>query len=153
MCHVTNPYVGIALLTVGVGTNGLIVSGWHLNHQDLSPRYASVIAGFTAVIGTSAGIISPIVAGLLTKQQDLIGWRHVFTIAAGVLYSASLFYMIFASGELQSWSTGTQRQQKIRITSEKLPPLLGSFEHNVQEGIHSRKQDKKIQQTVIHGDN
>jgi hypothetical protein len=69
MCHVTNPYVGIALLTVGVGSSGLMVSGWHLNHQDLSPRYASVIAGFTAVIGTSAGIISPIVAGLLTKEQ------------------------------------------------------------------------------------
>lgn len=69
MCYVTNPYIGITLLTIGVGSSGLMVSGWHLNHQDLSPRYASVIAGFTAVIGTSAGIVSPIVAGLLTKQQ------------------------------------------------------------------------------------
>jgi ACS family sodium-dependent inorganic phosphate cotransporter-like MFS transporter 6/7/8 len=153
MCHVTNPYVGIALLTVGVGSSGLMVSGWHLNHQDLSPRYASVLAGFTAVIGTTAGIISPIVAGLLTKDQDLIGWRHVFTIASGVLYFASLFYMIFASGELQSWSTGTQREQKIRLNSEKLPSLIGSFEHNVQEGVHPRKQDKKYQQSVVNGDN
>lgn len=72
MGYVANPYLGIALLTVGVGSSGLMVSGWHLNHQDLSPRYASVIAGFTAVIGTSAGIISPIVAGLLTKEQVCI---------------------------------------------------------------------------------
>lgn len=77
----------------------------------------------------------------------------MFTIAAVVLYCASVFYVIFASGELQSWSTGAKREQKIRLTSEKLPPLLGSFEHNVQEGIHPRKQDKKHQQSVVNGDN
>jgi hypothetical protein len=83
----------------------------------------------------------------------LIGWRRVFTIASGVLFSASLFYMIFASGELQSWSTGTQREQKIRLSSEKLPPLLGSFQHNLQDGNHSRNQDKKHQQSVVNGAN
>ena len=61
--------------------------------------------------------------------------------------------MIFASGELQSWSTGVQRQQKIRLSSEKLPPLLGSLEHSVQDGNHSKKQDKKYPQTVVNGDN
>ncbi len=80
------------------------------------------------------------------------GWRNVFTIVCGVLFSASLFYMIFASGELQYWSTGVQREQKLRLTSEKLPPLLDSFQHNVQESIYSRKQDKKYQQTVVNGD-
>ena len=69
MCYVRNGYLGLMFLTVGVGASGLMVSGWHLNHQDLSPRYASVLAGFTAVIGTTAGILSPIVAGLLTKEQ------------------------------------------------------------------------------------
>ena len=86
-------------------------------------------------------------------MKDLIGWRHVFTIVSIVLFIASLFYMIFASGELQSWSTGIQREQKIRLSSEKLPPLLGSFEHSVQEGIFSRKQEKKHQQSVVNGDN
>ncbi|UJR34335.1 hypothetical protein I4U23_021738 [Adineta vaga] len=152
MCHVTNPYLGIGLLTVGVGSSGLMVSGWHLNHQDLAPRYASVLAGFTAVIGTSAGILSPIVAGLLTKEQNLIGWRHVFTIASFVLFIASLFYMIFASGELQSWATGTPREQKLRLNSEKLPPLLGSLKHNIQDGIHSKQQEKVYQQSVVNGD-
>ncbi|CAF5040870.1 unnamed protein product, partial [Rotaria sp. Silwood1] len=153
MCHVKNPYVGIALLTFGVGSSGLMVSGWHLNHQDLAPRYASVLAGFTAVIGTSAGIISPIVAGLLTKQQDLIGWRHVFTIASLVLYIASLFYMIFASGELQSWAMKNPYEQKLRLTSENLPSLVSSFEHNLQEDIHSIKQDKYKQQSIINHNN
>ncbi len=83
----------------------------------------------------------------------MIGWRHVFTIASGVLFFASLFYMIFASGELQSWSTGIRREQKIRLSSEKLPPLLGSFQHNVQEEVHPRKQDKKYQQSMVNGDN
>ena len=83
----------------------------------------------------------------------MIGWRRVFTIASFVLYVASIFYMIFASGELQPWATRTQREQKIRLNSEKLPPLLSSFEHSVQEGIHSRKQDKKYEQSEVNGDN
>ncbi|CAF1592160.1 unnamed protein product, partial [Adineta steineri] len=45
--------------------------------------------------------------------------------------------------------TGTQREEKIRINSEKLPSLIDSFEHPVQEGIYSRKQDKKYQQQSI----
>jgi hypothetical protein len=88
MCYVTNPYIGIGLLSLGVGSSGLMVSGWHLNHQDLSPRYASVLAGFTAVIGTSAGIISPIVAGLLTKEQVEHFNGNVF----------SIFYFNFSLG-------------------------------------------------------
>jgi len=87
MCYITNPYVGITLLTVGVGSSGLMVSGWHLNHQDLSPRYASVLAGFTAVIGTSAGIISPIVAGLLTKDQVCI-----FNLNLDLVFKLSFFF-------------------------------------------------------------
>ncbi len=83
----------------------------------------------------------------------MIGWRHVFTIAALILYVASLFYMIFASGELQPWGTHTQHEQKIRLNSEKLPSLVDSFEHSVQEGIHSRKQDKKCEQSIVNGDN
>lgn len=77
----------------------------------------------------------------------------MFTIATFILYIASLFYMIFASGELQTWATKSQHEQKIRLTSEKLPPLLDSFQHNVQEGIHSRKKDTNNQQVVVNGDN
>ncbi|CAF1569431.1 unnamed protein product [Adineta ricciae] len=151
MCHVTNSYLGIALLTFGVGSSGLMVSGWHLNHQDLAPRYASVLAGFTAVIGTSAGILSPILAGLLTKQQDLIGWCRVFTIASLILYICAIFYMIFASGELQSWATRNQREQKLRLNSEKLPPLLSSLEQNIQDENQLKKQEKFFQQSIVNG--
>ena len=80
MSYVSNAYVGLFLLTIGVGTSGLMVSGWHLNHQDLSPRYASVLAGFTAVIGTTAGIVSPIVAGLLTKEQVCLLFSPLFVV-------------------------------------------------------------------------
>lgn len=107
MCFVRNPFVGILLLTIGVGTSGLIVSGWHLNHQDLSQRYASIIAGFTALIGTSAGIISPIVAGILTKDQvnvsshsisssfifDLISLKRISTDGNRFFSSLHLFFI------------------------------------------------------------
>jgi len=70
-----------------------MVSGWRLNHQDLAPSYASVLARFTAVIGTSARIISPIVSGLLTKKQFSIFHFLKFSLriwSDGVMYLRSL---------------------------------------------------------------
>lgn len=61
--------------------------------------------------------------------------------------------MIFASGELQSWATKSQTEQKIRLNSEKLPALLDSFEHNIQEESHSTNKEKNNQQSIINGDN
>lgn len=83
----------------------------------------------------------------------MIGWRHVFTIACAVLYACSIFYMIFASGELQSWSTGIPYTQKLRLTSEKLPPLLAAFQHNLQENIHLKKQENKSLQPIVNSNN
>ena len=48
--------------------------------------------------------------------------------------------MIFATGELQSWAMHNQSEQKVRLSSEKLPPLLSSFEHNIQESIYEISQ-------------
>jgi len=124
MCFVRNSFVGILLLTIGVGTSGLIVSGWHLNHQDLSQRFASIIAGFTALIGTSAGILSPIVAGILTENQDINGWRSVLFICSFVLYFCSIFYFLFGSAEIQIWANGDQKQEKVRYNSERFPQLF-----------------------------
>jgi len=59
----------------------------------------------------------------------------VFTIASGVLYFCSLFYLIFASGELQSWSINDRAQQKIRINSEKFPVLLSPVERHSKQSI------------------
>lgn len=48
--------------------------------------------------------------------------------------------MIFASGELQSWATRKQCEQKLRLNSEKLPPLLSSLEQNIQHENQFNKQ-------------
>ncbi|CAF0807251.1 unnamed protein product [Didymodactylos carnosus] len=143
VCHVHNGYIGIALLTIGVGASGLMVSGWHLNHQDLAPRYASVLAGFTAFIGTTAGIISPIIAGILTRKQDILGWTYVFTICSLVLFGAAIFYFFFAAGDLQIWATHVETQT-VRLHSEKLPSVT-AFEHSIQEDVPIKKQKNNSQ--------
>ncbi|KAH3802635.1 hypothetical protein DPMN_156313, partial [Dreissena polymorpha] len=35
---------------------------------------------------------------------DLAGWDHVFYLTAGIILLATIFYLIFGSGESQVWS-------------------------------------------------
>ena len=46
-------------------------SGWQISHLDLAPRYASVLVGITTAVGTLAGIINPIIVGVMTQDQVL----------------------------------------------------------------------------------
>ncbi|CAD5111620.1 DgyrCDS916 [Dimorphilus gyrociliatus] len=61
--------LALIYLTIGVGFSGFSISGWQINHLDLSPRYASVLVGITTAVGTVAGILNPTLVGQMTKDQ------------------------------------------------------------------------------------
>lgn len=41
---------------------------------------------------------------LVLKGQSQVEWQVVFYTAAGIYLASALFYMIFASGEVQKWA-------------------------------------------------
>lgn len=60
-----NPWLTVILLTIGVGFNGGIYSGFKVNHLDISPRFAGVLMSFTNCLANLAGLLAPITAGYI----------------------------------------------------------------------------------------
>lgn len=52
----------VLLLTVAVGSLGLGMAGFNINHLDIAPRYAGVLMGISNTAATIPGFIGPIVA-------------------------------------------------------------------------------------------
>ena len=58
-----DPPLTVALLTIGVGLNGGIYSGFKVNHLYISPRFAGILMSFTNCLANLAGLLAPITAG------------------------------------------------------------------------------------------
>ncbi|KRT86300.1 membrane transporter [Oryctes borbonicus] len=97
-------WLTVAILTIGVGLNGGIYSGFKINHLDISPRFAGVLMSFTNCLANLAGLLAPIYAGNIIKGNPTQArWRIVFVTAAAVYAGCCTFFVIFASGQRQPW--------------------------------------------------
>ncbi|XP_017886240.1 putative inorganic phosphate cotransporter isoform X2 [Ceratina calcarata] len=97
-------WLTVSILTIGVGLNGAIYSGFKVNHLDISPRFAGILMSFTNCLANLAGLLAPIVVGhIIVGPATQAKWRLVFMISAGVYIACSLFYVIFGSGKRQFW--------------------------------------------------
>lgn len=97
----------IALLCVGIGMTGTQFPGFYSNHIDIAPKYAGVLFGICNMIASMSGFLAPMVVAYFRKQKDLdvrVRWQYVFYICAACYTFAAIFYLIFGSGELQSWA-------------------------------------------------
>ncbi|ESO10303.1 hypothetical protein HELRODRAFT_124468, partial [Helobdella robusta] len=94
----------ICLLCVIVSVNALCRSGMMVNHIDIAPRYSGILLGISNTVATVPGILGPAVVGWITTnvRRDF-EWQTVFQICSVLLLFSSIFYCIFAQGELQEW--------------------------------------------------
>ncbi|XP_071133211.1 sialin-like [Mytilus edulis] len=97
--------LAIVLVILAVSSAGFQYSGWVVNHIDIAPSYAGILLGISNSLASTTGIISPIIVGAITeKSQTRAEWQIVFYIAAGMYIFGAIFYIVFASGELQPWA-------------------------------------------------
>lgn len=94
----------VIVLTVAMGGFGLTTSGWAVNHYDLATRYVSSLVAVTATFGTIGAIIVPLVVGDFTVNKDFQGWANVFYLTFSLCILATVFFLIFGSGEQQPWA-------------------------------------------------
>lgn len=80
-----NPFLTVALLTIGVGLNGGIYSGFKVNHLDISPRFAGILMSFTNCIANFAGLLAPMAAGYITDKR--VSWDSK-TVTVGTTLSS-----------------------------------------------------------------
>lgn len=57
----------VSILTIGVGLNGGIYSGFKINHLDITPRFAGILMAITNCSANLAGLLAPMAAGHLTE--------------------------------------------------------------------------------------
>ena len=63
--------------------------------------------GITNTFATMSGFLAPALASWLTSAnpRDRVLWQQYFYITAAVDALGGTFYFLFASGELQNWSS------------------------------------------------
>lgn len=99
-----DPYLTVGILTIGLGLNGAVYSGFKVNHLDISPRFAGILMSFTNCLANLAGLLAPIIAGYVIQGKPTqAAWRVVFVAAAVVYLLSSTFYILAASGKRQPW--------------------------------------------------
>ncbi|KAJ9591413.1 hypothetical protein L9F63_002019, partial [Diploptera punctata] len=81
------------------------VGGSLTNHLDLGSNFAGTTSGISTTISGVSSIISPLIVGALTNDnQTLTQWHIVFYIAIGIALFGYVFFMIFGTVEEQPWN-------------------------------------------------
>lgn len=62
-------YLTVAVLTIGLGLNGGIYSGFKINHLDITPRFAGILMSFTNCTANLAGLLAPMAAGNIIEGK------------------------------------------------------------------------------------
>ncbi|XP_060843130.1 putative inorganic phosphate cotransporter isoform X1 [Rhopalosiphum padi] len=115
-----DPYLTVAILTVGVGLNGAIYSGFKVNHLDISPRFAGILMSLTNCLANLAGLLAPIVAGyVIDKRPTQAAWRVVFITSAVVYMVCCTIYLIFGNGTRQPWDNPSNDQMNLEHKKNK----------------------------------
>jgi ACS family sodium-dependent inorganic phosphate cotransporter len=95
------------------------------NCVDIAPAYSGTILGISQVLAGAGGYVSTKIVGLITKEeQSFQQWRYIFWIAVGVNMVAGAIFLMFASGEVQSWNS-SDRKQLEEVDRVQNVPLTG----------------------------
>ncbi|TRY68802.1 hypothetical protein TCAL_04672 [Tigriopus californicus] len=109
--------LAVVALSLSVGLNGAVYSGFQVNHTDLSPNYAATLMGITNFFANICGFVTPYVAGAITDQNQTIeAWRTVFLISSGFYAFCNIIYLLLGSGSLQSWNDVPRNNEIVRET-------------------------------------
>jgi MFS transporter, ACS family, solute carrier family 17 (sodium-dependent inorganic phosphate cotransporter), other len=97
-----NPLVTVGLLTVGLSLSSFSYAGLYCNHQDMSPRYASILLGMTNTVGAFPGVIGVPLTGYLLERTD--NWEvSMFAPAVFFYVTGAAVFAKWGSAEKQEW--------------------------------------------------
>uniref|UniRef100_A0A224XGP8 Putative inorganic phosphate cotransporter n=1 Tax=Panstrongylus lignarius TaxID=156445 RepID=A0A224XGP8_9HEMI len=106
----------VTLLTIAVGLNAGIYTGFLTNHLDLSPNFAGPLMGITNGLSNVTSICGPLIVGLIvTDESQVAQWQLVFLISALVFIAGNTLFVIFGSTDTQSWNNQKVQSYNKRI--------------------------------------
>ncbi|KAM7408379.1 hypothetical protein PAMA_002209 [Pampus argenteus] len=102
-----NYTLAVTFLTLSSALGGVSASGFNINHLDIAPSYAGILLGITNTFATIPGMVGPVIARALTKQNTIEEWQIVFYIAAAINLFGATVYTLFGRGTVQPWAVHT----------------------------------------------
>ena len=114
-----NIALAVAIMFAVTAFVGFALSTLNTNHLDLAPLHAGKIIGLALTMASLGTVVSPIVVGAFTNEEPTRSqWRKVFYLAAGIYGVGALVFLIFGSGDRQSWADVTT-QDEVRESSDQ----------------------------------
>jgi len=106
-----NPAVAVANMFAVIASLNVAFTTVVTNQLDLTPLHAGKIMGLTSSIGNLASIAAPHAVSVLTSHRATRSeWQNVFFLGAAVYTVGALIFVIFGSGNRQSWADDTNSE-------------------------------------------
>ncbi|XP_071644120.1 putative inorganic phosphate cotransporter isoform X1 [Temnothorax longispinosus] len=116
----TDGYIwAIVILVLAVSLNAGGLSGFLINHIDLSPNFAGTMVSITNTFATVISIIAPLICAIIvTDESNVYQWNIVFYVSAALFFLGNLVFVIFGKGEIQWWNDPKAQQPKRKEKKE-----------------------------------
>jgi len=99
-----DPQLATWLLPVGIGFQAFSLAGLYCNHQDLSPKYASVLSGATHLVASLPGVFGVPFTGWLLDHTG--SWSvSLFAPCLFFYVSGIAVYAKYGSGDQQNFAS------------------------------------------------
>lgn len=111
LAFVHDPTLAVTCLVSAATLSGMNVAGFNVNHFDIAPRYASILMGFSNGFGALAGLGGFITQHLTVNNPG--GWKYCFLLAMSVDIFGTVFFLLFAEGEIQEWAREAEPEETL----------------------------------------
>ena len=100
-----NRALAVAELFILLFFDGIVFNCIVTNQMDLSPVHAGKIMGLVTTVANLGSILGPVIVAVMTAHQSTRWtWQNVFLLMAGLNAFAAVVFLIFGSGNRQSWN-------------------------------------------------
>ncbi|KAG6502280.1 hypothetical protein ZIOFF_042169 [Zingiber officinale] len=97
------PWEVVAFVTCGLALSSFALSGLYCTHQDISPKYASILLGITNTVGAVPGIVGVALTGYLLDTTH--SWSlSLFAPSIFFYLTGTLVWLTFASSKPQNFN-------------------------------------------------
>jgi len=114
-----NRAVAVSLTFLFVFCCSIILSVMLVNQLDLAPLHAGKIMGLSKFMAMVSTIVTSHVVGVFTYHSSTRSeWQKVFFLAAGIQAVGAIVFVVFGSGNLQSWAGITDVETNVQRQSD-----------------------------------
>jgi len=108
IAHAETPSAALALVGVALCADGFSRGGFSINHLDIGPQYAGIIAAFMNFAGTVGSATATDVGGRILDLgvDDRASWSLLFQCAAALCVASAAAYFAFAGGDTVLFDAG-----------------------------------------------